>query len=153
MVLKEKGMFFILMIVLALSSAGSVSAQDDEGAVAYRQKLMASLGASMGSIGDMLKYKLPYDGKHVATHAQNVSNIGALIGEAFKKETAANSGSKPEIWQEWDKFIAAADAMSKAGAELAKAAEGGAAGPALMPQIKAIGDSCKGCHDPFRIPQ
>jgi cytochrome c556 len=153
MALKEKVFFFVLTIVLALSSAGLVGAQDDEGAVAYRQKLMSSLGASMGSIGDMLKYKLPYDSKHVATHAQNVSKIGGLIEEAFKKEASANSGSKPEIWQEWDKFIAAAEAMSKAGAELAQAAEGGTTGPALMPQVKAVGDACKACHGPFRVPQ
>ncbi len=46
----------------------------------------------MGSIGDMLKFKLPYDSKHVATHANHVSNIGRLIGDAFEKEITAELG-------------------------------------------------------------
>jgi len=107
----------------------------------------------MGSIGDMLKFKLPYDSKHVATHANHVSNIGKLIGDAFEKELTASSDAKPEIWQEWDKFIAAADALTKAGAEMAKAAEGGSEGAALMKHVRAVGDACKGCHDPYRKPQ
>jgi cytochrome c556 len=157
MVLKEKatrGIFFLLTIALAVTCAGMVHAQEDEGVLSYRQKLMVSLGTSMGSIGDMLKYKLPYDSKHIATHANHISNISKLIGEAFEKEVAGESSdSKPEIWQEWDKFIAAADALTEAGAGLAKAAQGGDKGAALMPHVKAVGDACNGCHEPFRKPQ
>lgn len=153
MVLKEKGLFFVIATLLAVSCAGLADAQEDEGVVGYRQKLMVSLKTSIGSISDMLKFKLPYDSKHVAAHANNISNIGKLIGDAFEKELPADSDSKPEIWQEWDKFIAAADALTKAGAEMAKAAEGGSEGAALMGQVRAVGDACKGCHDPYRTPQ
>ena len=153
MVLKAKGLFFVMATLLAVSCAGLANAQEDEGVVSYRQKLMDGLKSSMGSIGDILKFKLPYDSKHVAAHANHVSNIGKLIGDAFEKEITANSGSKPEIWQEWDKFIAAADALTKAGAELAKAAESGSGGAALMGPVRAVGNSCKGCHDPYRKPQ
>ena len=37
-------------------------AQSDEVFVQYRQKIMASQGASMGAINDILKNKLPYQG-------------------------------------------------------------------------------------------
>ena len=153
MVLKDKGLFLVMAMLLAVFCVGLANAQEDEGVVSYRQKLMVSLGTSMGSIGDLLKFKLPYDSKHVAAHANNISNIGKLIGDAFEKEITASSDSKPEIWQEWDKFIAAADALTKAGAELAKAAEGESEGAALMSQVRAVGDACKGCHDPYRKPQ
>ena len=153
MILKDKYIVFVMSIGLVVSCAGLMDAQEDEGVLAYRQKLMVSLGTSMGSIGDMLKYKLPYDGKHIATHANHVGNIGNLIGDAFEKEIVENSDSKPEIWQEWDKFIAAAEALTKAGAELAKAAEDGGQGAALMPKVRAVGNACKGCHEPFRKPQ
>ena len=138
MVLKNKSLFFAVATFLAVSCAGLADAQEDEGVVSYRQKLMVSLGTSMGSIGDMLKFKLPNDSKHVAAHANHVSNIGKLIGDAFEKEITANSAAKPEIWREWDKFIAAAEALTKAGAELAKAAEGGSEGAALMSPVSRI---------------
>ena len=150
MVLKDKGLFFVVATLLAVSCAGLANAQEDEGVVGYRQKLMVSLKTSMGSIGDLLKFKLPYDSKHVAAHASNISNMGKLIGDAFEKEITGDTGSMAKIWQEWDKFIAAADALTKAGAELAKAAEGGSGGAALMKPVRAVGDTCKGCHDPYR---
>jgi cytochrome c556 len=150
MVLRDKFLVFVMVTLLAVSSAGFANAQDDEGVVSYRLKLMGALKTSMGSINDMLKFKLPYDSKHVAAHASHVSNIGELIGDAFEKEITGDTGSMAKIWQEWDKFIAAADALSQAGADLAKAAEGGSEGAALMGSVRAVGDACKGCHDPYR---
>jgi cytochrome c556 len=148
--LKDKVLVVVMVTLLAVSSAGFANAQEDEGVVSYRLKLMDALKSSMGSINDMLKFKLPYDSKHVVAHASHVSNIGKLIGDAFEKEITGDTGSMPKIWQEWDKFIAAADALSKAGADLAKAAEGGSEGAALMGSVRAVGNACKGCHDPYR---
>jgi cytochrome c556 len=150
MLLKNKGLMLVLAALLVVSCAGLADAQEDEGVVSYRLKLMNALKSSMGGINDMLKFKLPYDSKHVATHASHVSNIGKLIGDAFEKEITGDTGAMDKIWQEWDKFIAAADALTKAGADLAKAAEGGSEGAALMGSVRAVGDSCKGCHDPYR---
>src|SRR5688500_7795720 len=102
----------LLLACLALPLTG-IQAQEDEAFVQYRQKIMASQGASMGAIGDIMKNKLPYPG-HIYTHAQDIQRSSKLIGEAFKKEvTAGKTDAKPEIWKEWDKYMAAVEAVEQ----------------------------------------
>ena len=54
----------------ALMLTGAL-AQDDEHILGYRQKVMKSMGASMGAIGDTLKHKLPFAG-HIGVHAADI---------------------------------------------------------------------------------
>ncbi len=141
----------VLVVSLFLPLAG-VWAQSDQAFVQYRQKLMKSHGAHMGSIGDILKYKLPYQ-NHIVTHARNIEMTTKLIGEAFKKEiTAGKTDSRPEIWRDWDKFMAAVDALVRESAELAEVAQSGDM-KAIGAQVKRLGDACGNCHKPFRKPK
>ena len=147
-----------LPVLVALVSLGLglalVQAQDEPvPELEYRQRLMKAHGASMGSIGDILKYKLPYDSNHIATHAKNISQYAKLIPDAFKKEvTAGLTDAKPEVWKNWDDFAAKANAVSEASAALAAAAGGGDM-RAMMPHVKAVGDACRGCHNTYRKPE
>jgi len=126
---------------------------NEEILVAYRQRLMSGHGASMGSIGDILKYKLDYGAKHIAVHAKNISEYAKLIPDAFKTEvTAGATDAKPEIWKNWDDFTAKASHLETEAAKLATAAQSGDMA-AIMPQVKATGDSCRGCHDSYRKPK
>jgi cytochrome c556 len=136
---------------LAWPLAGA-QAQEDETYIQYRQKVMQAQGASIGAIGDILKNKLPYTG-HIYVHAQDIQNTSKLIGEAFKKELAAGkTDAKPEIWKEWDKFVAAAEAMGQESGKLAEVAQSGNM-EAIGAQVKKLGDACTNCHKPYRKPK
>jgi cytochrome c556 len=141
----------LLLACLALPLTG-IQAQEDEAFVQYRQKIMASQGASMGAIGDIMKNKLPYPG-HIYTHAQDIQRISKLIGEAFKKEVAAGkTDAKPEIWKEWDKYMAAAEAVEQESGKLAEVAQTNNM-EAIGAQVKKLGDACGNCHKPYRKPK
>lgn len=131
-----------------------VEAQNaDQPLIQYRQNLMSGQRASMASIGDILKNKLPYSTNHIAAHARNISEYAKLIPDAFKKQiTAGATDAKPEIWQNWEDFTAKAKALEKASAKLSTVAASGDM-KAIMPQVKALGDSCKACHDSYRKPK
>ena len=140
-----------IFICLVFTSA-LVQAQEDEAFIQYRQKVMAANSANMGAIADILKNKLPYQ-SHIAAHAQDIQRMSALIPDAFKKDiTAGKTDAKPEIWKEWDKFTAAADAMGREAAELAKVAQSGNM-EAVSAQVKKLVDSCNDCHKPYRKPK
>jgi cytochrome c556 len=127
-------------------------AQEDEAFVQYRQKVMTSIGANNGAIGDILKNKLAYQ-QHIQVHAQEIQRMSTLIPEAFKKQvTAGKTDAKPELWKEWEKFAAAADAMGREAAQLATVAQGGNM-EAIGAQAKKLGESCGGCHKPYRKPR
>ena len=113
---------------------------------------MKSMGASMGAIGDILKHKLPFAG-HIGVHAADISRMSTIIAESFEKEiTEGKTDSKPDIWQDWDKFVAAADALKTEGAKLAEVAGSGDMS-AIGGQVKALGKACGDCHKPFRKPK
>ena len=140
-----------ILICLVFTSA-TVQAQDNEAFVQYRQKVMMSNGANMGAIGDILKNKLPYQ-SNITVHAQEIQRMSTLIPDAFKKDIAAGkTDAKPEIWKEWDKFTAAANAMEVEAAELAKVAQSGNM-EAISAQVKKLGDACGACHKPYRKPK
>ena len=146
------------LMVLLVVTFGSVlmltgaQAQDDEHILGYRQKVMKSMGASMGAIGDILKHKLPFAG-HIAVHATDISRMSAVIAESFDKEiTEGRTDAKAEIWQDWDKFVAAAETLQSEGAKLADVAAGGDMA-AIGGQVKALGKACGDCHKPFRKPK
>lgn len=139
----------MLGLVLMLTGA---QAQDDEHYLGYRQKVMKSMGASMGAIADVLKHKLPFAG-HIEVHASDISRMSTVIAETFEKEiTEGRTDSKPEIWQDWDKFVAAAQGLQEEGAKLADIASGGDMA-AIGAQVKNLGKACGNCHKPFRKPK
>src|SRR5262245_65868238 len=120
---KLYGCLVVLVCLVFVSVVAQ--AQDDEAFIQYRQKVMTSNGANMGAIGDILKNKLPYQ-SHIGVHAQEIQRMSTLISGAFKKDVAAGkTDAKPEIWKEWDKFTAAADAMGREAAELATVVQSG----------------------------
>lgn len=132
---------------------GALGAQDDDPLIQYRQKLMSANGAHMGSIGDILKNKLPLSPSHIAIHARAISETSKLIGPAFEKKiTEGKTDAKAEIWQDWDKFLAAAKSLEEESARLAELAEKGDM-QGVLPQVRKVGDACSGCHEPFRKPR
>ncbi|MGE3539984.1 MAG: cytochrome c [Candidatus Tectimicrobiota bacterium] len=142
----------LVVLGCLLCSLAPVQAQDDAALIQYRQKVMASYGASMGAIGDIMKNKLPYQ-NHIFVHAQDLQRMSTIVPDAFKKEiTAGKTDAKPEIWQEWDKYVAASEALGREAAELAKVAQGSDMA-AIAAQVKKVGDTCGDCHKPYRKPK
>jgi cytochrome c556 len=142
---------FLLLVFCLVLPLTVVWAQSDDAFINYRHKLMKSLGASMGAIGDILKNKLPYH-NHIATHAKDIQQISTLIEEAFKKEiTSGKTDAKPEIWKDWNNFRSATRALEQESAKLAEIAQSGNTA-AIFAQLKKVGAACGGCHKPFRKP-
>ncbi len=141
-------------LVALVAAAGVVLAQgEEEGAAAYREKIMEATGASMGAINDVLKFKLPGGNEHIVAHAETIHRESQLITSAFEQEVMSDeSRALPAIWQQWGEFVAAADALGQASAKLVEVAKGGDQ-RAIMAEVRVVGDACGGCHDTFRKPR
>lgn len=143
----------VLVAVLATpSGARAQGAPADQGVIEYRQLLMGAVGYNMGAIAGIMKYQLDRPGA-VANHARQMAEAAKLVAAAFKQRVVAGkTDAKAEIWQDWAKFEKAIADYDKAASGLATAAAGSdpAATGAAM---KALGDSCTGCHESFRKPK
>jgi len=144
---------YLVGVVIGLTLAvTSASAQDDTAFVNHRQKVMQSIGGHMGAIGEIMKNKLPYQGT-IAAHAQALQMTSTVIEDAFEKEIAAGkTDAKPDIWQDWEKFVAATKKLSEESGQLAQVAQSGDMA-AIGDQVKALGKACGDCHKPFRKPK
>jgi hypothetical protein len=86
----------VVCVCLILTSA-VIQAQEEEAFIQYRQKVMASNGANMGAIGDILKNKLPYQ-SHITVHAQEIQRMSTIIPDSFKKDIAAGKTDAKPDW-------------------------------------------------------
>ena len=141
-----------LALVLPARIAQAQAAPTDKASIEYRQLVMGAIGSNMGAIGGIMKNQLALPGA-IANHARQMADAAKLIAPAFKqKVTAGKTDAQPEIWTDWAKFEAAAADYEKAATNLATAANG--SDPAAVGlAVRALGESCGGCHDSFRKPK
>lgn len=144
-------MRFVSPLLLAglVMVACSASAASDDDLVEYREDGMHVLGGHMGSIGAIVKGKVPFT-DDLATHARGLAAQSKLVKGAFKdKAMNGDSEAKSDIWENWDDFAAKADDLESAAAEFADAAGSGDMA-AVRAKVGAVGKACKGCHDDYK---
>lgn len=90
----------------------------------------------------------------IAAKAGDINTRAQLIESHFPAGTSVEDGFKtealPSIWQKPEEFKAASQKLIDESAKLATIAGGGDAA-AVGAQAKAMGGTCKGCHDQFRL--
>lgn len=132
----------------ARSSAPAGSAK---AAVEERERLMKIFKDVSGTMGKMVKGETAYDAAAFRAAADTLAENADKPWVHYTEESAKEeSEARPEVWskaaefkQEADKFIAAAAALKTA------AAQGGL--DAVKKPFGEVGQSCKSCHDSFRV--
>lgn len=147
------GFFMVGVLAVSLFAASAAQAAGDPvDAFQYRLKIMSSLSAHIGSIADVLKGKVAYT-DHIVGHARALQAAGRMLEDVFPPGSdVGETRSKPEIWQQPEKFKAAMQAFQTATDGLVAAAESGDMG-AIGNALGPVGKGCGGCHKPFRKPK
>ena len=138
----------IALIVLASLSGTAVYA-DNKSIIKHRQAVMAAIGGHTNALFLIAKGLDQFAGDRVM-HAENLAALAKVSADTFPEgSSGGKTRSKPNIWTDKDEFkrmmddfIVKADALSVA----AKGQDSKAYGVAL----KALGGSCKSCHDDFK---
>ena len=144
--------FFVIGLVSGAIGLGLAAgpASANEAAVKYRQAVMKALGGHMGSVAAIVKGEVA-NKDHLAGHAQAIAALGKMTKDIFPADSNNVGGTKAlaAVWDKPDDFAKAVAAFETASAGFADAAGGGdmaAVGAALG----QLGQSCGGCHKPFR---
>lgn len=143
------GFVIVAAMALALGIVTAGAADEPDNIIKYRQKVMSAMAGHIGAIAAVVKGEVTYSG-HVASHARSLHETSLMIGDIFPPGTdVGDTRAKAEIWKNADKFGAAMKALQDTSAELARvAADGDMA--AVGAALGKVGDSCGGCHKPFR---
>lgn len=144
---------FSRLILTALAGVAVVSAALAHSgvknpSVMARMNLMEDVAGDMKALGGMAKGAVPFDAAIVAERGKSLAIHARNIGPSF--EDAAQdpkSEALDRIWSDWDGFLADAAAMEEAAAAVAAATSS----DMLRPAFDALGNSCKSCHEDYRI--
>lgn len=136
----------IAACLLIAFGAAAVHAEATDPNVKARQALMKTQAQHTKVLGDMATGKAPFDAAVAETERAALVDSATKIPAVF--ETQADdpeSEAKPEIWSNWDDFVAKGKALETA----ASAAEVSSL-ETLQASMEAIGASCGGCHKVYR---
>ena len=140
------------LIVLALVSIAAAQAAAPMGGdpVANRQRLMKLVGANWADIQAKVKAG---NTDAVAVNAETIAVMATHIPSFFPAGSATDvSNAKPEIWEKWADFQAAAKTLESM-AENLRDASRAKDGAAVETMVKDFGaKACGACHTPFRKP-
>jgi cytochrome c556 len=151
-------------LVVAALAAVPALAQDAAAVLTQRQDLMKAQGRSLTAVRNFVEDKGDLATAQAAG-AQLVQSLQA-IPNLFPQKTSlvefpGKTRAKPDIWAQWDKFVAADGAAVAQAQALNTALQGGdkaAITAALgnlardIPGTTATPGGCGGCHGPFRGP-
>lgn len=137
-----------------LACSGAALASDDDGhdlppgPIHDRHELMEEVGDDAKKIGAATKAGKPADAVKPA------ESIAAAMPKFITMFPAGSesplSRAKPNVWTEKAKFDELAKKSEEAALALAAAAK---AGQDLKAPSQAMFQTCKACHDPYRVPE
>ena len=139
----------ILFLLPATALVPIASASDDP--VHERHELMEGVGDAAKPIGKMFKGERAYDMEVVMASLKTWQDASRRFGDLFPvgSETGEGTEAAPAIWEDragfdeaLDKFRQATEAALAASPETLEAAK---------PAIGPVFETCKGCHDTYRI--
>lgn len=136
------------------AKAGAVDPAAAKQAVAVRKAAFVLIANNFKPIGDVLQGKATYNQADIVKRAERVAFLSLLLDGTFPEGSnlgEPTSKSKPEIWTkkaDFDKKIKEFQVNAAALAEIA--AKESTASDAFKTAAKAVAESCKGCHDPYK---
>ena len=119
-----------------------------------RHENYEKIGDAMKVIGRELKGDSP-DLAQVRQNADVIATLAPQVKTWFPQGTGPDVGktdAKAEIWQKPEDFVVKAKDFAVAANELDAAAKRGDVSQ-IKTSFKALGGTCKACHDPYRAPE
>jgi cytochrome c556 len=121
--------------------------------IATRQDAMKAQGGAMRTLTPIVRGEQPWNQQAAVQAATTLNNTAKAIPTVFPQGSGPEAGKTdalPAIWQNWTDFQAKAKALETESAKLLQLAQAGdEAG--FKAQFPAVGRSCGGCHENYRV--
>ena len=144
----KKSVKALVLAAIVASSGLAFALEGSVGVVKDRQALMGSNGGSMKALGEMVKSGT-IDVAAATAALTTLQTNAQQISVVFEtNDLTPPTKAKPEIWTDFERFKTKAAALEAAAtAALAGAMDAAGLGAAMG----ALGGSCQGCHEAYRL--
>lgn len=146
----------VTAVALAALAGGIAVAQAQmapAAAITARQDAMKGQGGAMRTLTPMVRGEKPFDKQAAVQAVTTIHNTAKVIPSVFPQGSGSEAGKTdalPAIWQNWSDFQAKAKALETESEKLLQLAQAGdEAG--FKAQFPAVGRSCGGCHETYRV--
>lgn len=154
-IMNSKHLFGALVCIGLACGAGIATADeelDPQPIIEGRQSALRDIGGAFKGITDELKKSAP-SLPLIRQYARQIEDLTTQQKFWFPAGTGPESdietAAKPEIWQQPAQFKSAQASFAEEAARLAKVSAASDVG-AIKAQWRALGKTCKGCHEKFR---
>lgn len=122
---------------------------DEEGTIKYRQGVMKAQAGYMSAMGMVVQGRADFAG-NMADHAEGLHRLVKIVPALFPEGSDfGETDALDKIWQNRDGFRSKAAEAEKAASGLVAATQSGDPGK-IGQAYKAVGQSCKECHEEYR---
>ena len=146
-----------LAVAVAAVSFTAQAAVSPEDQIKLRKAGYSYMSWNMGKIkAQVIDQSVAYDQQQILSAANTLnaianSGMGALYGPGTDRQVGSQTTRvKPEMFDNFDDVAKLSGDLSRATGELVAAAEADDQG-AIRTAFAAVGQSCKGCHDKYRM--
>jgi cytochrome c556 len=145
-----KSLSLMSVLSLGLLAASSAYAAEPENYIKYRQAIMKAMAGHSGSSGQILRGLVDAQPGELAFHADALARLNADLVRLFPEGSDfGETEALPKIWEDRAGFAQRAKDAADATANFARAVQSGDNGE-MANAYKAVGESCKGCHQNYR---
>ncbi|WP_420324980.1 c-type cytochrome [Mameliella sp.] len=146
---------FAALALLAVLGTPAL-AQDLPQPVKARQGQFNIMALNLGVLGGMARGTVEYDAEAAQAAADSLVAVstlsqGAMWPDGTDDGSIAGTRAKADIWGNMDDFTSKWADFGEAATAMAAAA--GTGRDALGPNMGALGNACKACHDSYRVPE
>jgi cytochrome c556 len=148
--------FFLSLVACGQQggSGGGAAAQADDSpesqAFQFRNGVMHSLAWKVGKLRAMAQGDIPVDNAVALKNARDTAALAGMLADGFiPNSIVKGSLALPDIWMNFSDFQQKANDLQTAATSLADATQANGF-EASKGMVQAVGQSCGGCHRPYR---
>ncbi|SEP73115.1 Cytochrome c556 [Ectothiorhodospira magna] len=149
--MKTQTKALIAGLILTLA-AGTAWAVDPEDAIEYRKAVFQVFKWNMGPMGAMAQGDRPFDREELAKYAEQMARTADLPWQGYVDGSdVGNTASRPEVWTDRARFDAMARDFETQANRLLDVVNSDANERQIRMEIGRLGQTCRTCHDDFRV--
>ncbi|WP_298495556.1 cytochrome c [uncultured Maritimibacter sp.] len=138
----------LILAAATMTAIGAAYVHAQADVIETRQATMKTIGGGMKVLSDMAKGATTFDADAANVALASMAEAAATIPTVFEAEVTegAKTDASTAIWENWDDFVAKAEALQTAasGASVSDEASLGAA-------VGAVGATCGTCHKAYKL--